>query len=70
VNAGGLGGADNSASNSEAAYVFTRSGTTWSQQAYLKASNTDAGDLFGMAVSSPATRSWLGHIGNPAMPQA
>ena len=27
-----------------AAYVFTRSGTTWSQQAYLKASNTGAND--------------------------
>ena len=32
-------------------YVFTRSGTTWSQQAYLKASNTDAGDAFGSSVS-------------------
>jgi hypothetical protein len=28
-------------------YVFTRSGTTWQQQAYLKASNTDAQDGFG-----------------------
>jgi hypothetical protein len=28
-----------SASGSGAAYVFVRSGTTWSQQAYLKASN-------------------------------
>jgi hypothetical protein len=33
-----------------AAYVFTRSGTTWSQQAYLKASNTGAQDEFGLAV--------------------
>ena len=44
-------GTDNSASTSGAAYVFTRSGTTWSQQAYLKASNTGAGDIFGWAVS-------------------
>jgi hypothetical protein len=34
-----------------AAYVFTRSGTIWSQQAYLKASNTGAGDDFGYAVA-------------------
>ena len=33
-----------SAADSGAAYVFVRSGTTWSQQAYLKASNTEAGD--------------------------
>ena len=32
---------DNNARSSGAAYVFVRSGTTWSQQAYLKASNTD-----------------------------
>ena len=34
-------------STAGAAYVFVRSGTTWSQQAYLKASNTGAGDDFG-----------------------
>ncbi|MFZ5819187.1 MAG: S-layer homology domain-containing protein [Chloroflexota bacterium] len=52
-NATGVNGnqADNSASNSGAAYVFTRSGTTWSQQAYLKASNTEANDMFGNSVS-------------------
>ena len=49
----GIGGnqADNSASSSGAVYVFTRTGTTWSQQAYLKASNTGAGDSFGFSVS-------------------
>ncbi len=40
-----------SASSSGAAYVFTRSGTTWSQQAYIKASNTGAGDGFGRSVA-------------------
>lgn len=40
-----------SASNSGAAYVFTRSGTTWNQQAYLKASNTGASDQFGRSVA-------------------
>ena len=43
--------ADNGAPGSGAAYVFVRNGTTWSQQAYLKASNTEAGDRFGVAVS-------------------
>src|SRR5262249_28541838 len=31
--------------------VFVRSGTVWSQQAYLKASNTNAGDQFGQNVT-------------------
>ncbi|QOJ04896.1 MAG: FG-GAP repeat protein [Planctomycetia bacterium] len=44
-------GADNSASNSGAAYVFVRSSGVWSQQAYLKASNTGATDQFGYSVA-------------------
>jgi ABC-type Fe2+-enterobactin transport system substrate-binding protein len=31
--------------------VFVRTGTTWTQQVYLKASNTGAHDLFGSSVS-------------------
>ena len=52
-NATGINGnqANNSAVVSGAAYVFVRSGMTWSQQAYLKASNTDSGDQFGSAVA-------------------
>ena len=42
---------NNSASSSGAAYVFTRSGTSWSQQAYVKAIDTGAGDSFGQSVS-------------------
>ncbi len=42
---------NNSAANSGAAYVFHRVGTIWSQQAYLKASNTDLGDEFGESVA-------------------
>jgi K319-like protein/FG-GAP repeat protein len=34
-----------------AVYVFTRTDSTWSQQAYLKASNANAGDEFGGSVS-------------------
>ncbi len=41
----------NSASDAGAAYVFVRTGTSWSQQAYLKASNTDAKDLFGASIA-------------------
>lgn len=43
--------ADNSATDSGAAYVFVRSGTIWNQQAYLKASNAGAGDLFGWSLA-------------------
>jgi trimeric autotransporter adhesin len=34
-----------------AAYVFTRTGTTWSQQAFFKASNTGANDWFGSRLT-------------------
>ncbi len=42
-NATGMNGnqADNSASSAGAAYLFLREEGAWSQQAYLKASNTD-----------------------------
>jgi hypothetical protein len=42
---------DDSAPEAGAVYVFTRDGVTWSQQAYLKASNTDRDDSFGRAVA-------------------
>ena len=57
---------DAGATRSGAAYVFTRVGTTWSQQAYIKASNTDAADGFGdniavsgdtLAVGAPGEKS-------------
>lgn len=43
--------ADNSASSSGAIYMFTRSDATWSQQAYIKASNTNADDFFGISLA-------------------
>jgi hypothetical protein len=46
--------ANNSASSAGAAYVFTRSGSTWSQQAYVKASNTGVDDQFGYSVALSA----------------
>lgn len=42
---------DEAASNSGAVYVFTRSGTSWSEQAYIKASNTGSSDEFGISVA-------------------
>ena len=57
----GIGGnqADNSAIDSGAVYVFTRAGSSWSQQAYFKASNTDAGDGFGDSLALPSDASTL-----------
>ena len=40
-----------SSSNSGAVYVYNRSGSVWSQSAYLKASNTGADDNFGRSVT-------------------
>ena len=54
-NATGVNGdqTDNSASGAGAVYVFVRdpSTDTWSQQAYLKASNTGVSDYFGTSVA-------------------
>ncbi|HET9387045.1 MAG TPA: hypothetical protein VFO67_18060, partial [Gemmatimonadales bacterium] len=49
--------ADNSASSAGAVYVFTRTGSRWSQQAYIKSSSpngADANDLFGYSVGLSA----------------
>ena len=42
---------DNASPSAGAVYVFTRAGRVWSQQAYVKPSNLDAGDMFGYSVS-------------------
>ncbi len=51
--ASGINGnqSNNTTPSSGAAYVFVRSGTTWSQQAYIKASNPDPDDQFGLAAA-------------------
>ncbi|MGQ0553772.1 MAG: FG-GAP repeat protein [Planctomycetota bacterium] len=61
-NATGVNGdqLSNAAASSGAAYVFVRSGTTWSQQAYLKASNTGAEDQFGFSVAASGERVVVG----------
>ena len=59
-NADGVDGnqSNNSDHQAGAAYVFVRNGTNWSQQAYLKASNTGGpssgdsdGDNFGASLA-------------------
>jgi hypothetical protein len=52
-NAKGINGnqADTTSGQSGAAYVFTRAAGVWSQQAYIKASNTDPIDRFGSSVA-------------------
>lgn len=58
----GVNGApwDNSAQAAGAAYVFVRNGSSWSQQAYLKASNTEEDELFGYSVAIDGDRAVVG----------
>jgi hypothetical protein len=42
---------DDSAANAGAAYVFDYNGSDWAQSAYLKASNAEAMDLFGLSLA-------------------
>ena len=41
---------NNSNENSGAVYVYKRTGSTWAQEAYIKPSNSDAGDSFGVGL--------------------
>jgi hypothetical protein len=45
---------DNTAIEAGSAYLFTRTGTTWAQQAYVKSSNNQAYDEFGNSVAVSA----------------
>jgi hypothetical protein len=47
----GANGEDTGGGEAGAAYIFTRSGSTWSQQAKIQASDIQAGDNFGQSVS-------------------
>ena len=42
---------DNSANSAGAVYLFSRTDNSWSQQTYIKASNTDSADYFGYSVA-------------------
>ena len=54
---------DNSQISSGAVYLFTRTGANWTQQAYVKASNSQAGDLFGYSVALSASGNILAASG-------
>lgn len=60
-NAKGINGNenDNSMQSAGAVYVFARSGTTWTQQAYVKAANTTANVQFGYSVALSANGNTL-----------
>jgi hypothetical protein len=64
-NAMGINGnqADNSMQSSGAVYVFSRVGTTWTQQAYVKAANTAGNVQFGYAVALSADGNTLAASG-------
>jgi len=42
---------DDSQATAGAVYVYSRSGTAWAQQAYVKGSHVETGDMFGFAVA-------------------
>ena len=54
--------ADNSVSESGAAYLFQRSGTVWTQRNYVKAINTGEGDGFGEAVAIDMSKYVVGAL--------
>jgi len=72
-NARGVNGdqSNNSGTNSGAAYVFVRSGTNWTQQAYLKPSNTEFGERFGTGVAidgdTIVVGAWIESSGSPGV---
>ena len=54
ISLGSVASADNSAAESGAVYVYRRTGSTWAQEAYIKAANAGGGDSFGRSVSLSA----------------
>jgi hypothetical protein len=56
-------GASGKNSQTGAAYVFVRSGTAWSQQATLAASDAAAGDTFGVSVAVSGSTAVVGASG-------
>ena len=61
--------ANNSAADSGAVYMFMRVSGIWSQQAYLKATNTGVGDNFGInpAISDDGNTLALGAPGEDSV---
>ncbi len=61
----GVGGnqSDTTAREAGAVYVFRRTGATWAQEGYLKASNTHTGAHFGSALALSADTLIVGATG-------
>ena len=59
-------GDDDKGSNAGAAYVFLRSGTSWTQQAKLLANDGAAGDFFGVSVAISGDYAVVGATGEDA----
>ncbi|MEM7130359.1 MAG: SdrD B-like domain-containing protein [Chloroflexota bacterium] len=59
-------GADGENSGAGAAYVFTRSGSTWSEEQKLTASDGGGGDAFGLSVSVDGDTAIVGANGHNA----
>lgn len=55
-----LGSSDDSFPSSGAVYIYSRSGSTWSQEAYIKAMNGKSTDSFGRYVSLEGSRVAVG----------
>jgi hypothetical protein len=68
----GAPGDDDSGERSGSAYVFTRGGTTWSEQAKLTASDGVTLDSFGASVAIEHDTAVIGanHLGGPTNPSA
>jgi hypothetical protein len=63
--AAGIGGKedDNSAFDSGAVYIFARTDGKWSQEAYVKASNSEANDYFGSTLAISGNMLVVGAFG-------
>ncbi len=55
---------DDNGDNSGSAYVFTRTGTTWTQQAKLHASDSTTGDVFGHTVALNGDSALIAALGD------
>jgi len=55
---------DDNGDDSGSAYVFTRDGTTWTEQAKVLASDGAAGDVFGVSVSVSGDTALIGASGD------
>ena len=58
------GAADNAVAGAGAAYLFGRTGTSWSQLAYLKSSSSEAGGVFGGSVDVSGNGVAIGSTGD------